>query len=250
MARLLNILNKETIKTIITNSGIEDDPFRIEMHIRNSAAMWYSFHMKNIYNDKFFDTKMKSKYSKTVYEDLIWWQKEKYEKNPYSHITNLFQVDFEDMGYKQNRKYFDDRIYNASYTNIYIKPLVNNVRFDDCWKVTYKDWQQLLSFTRDFYNLFCYFNNILYKSFMKPHIKKIKKTLFLIIQKHSCMTIQHHVRIFLLKRRISKRKICQFINENAFIPNGLLCKFYYKRFLSNKNKILNLSFHPQGYECF
>lgn len=250
-AKTFNLINEKNLIQIIEkeefNIQNENREF-VKCHIQRSAAIyliyikWWDYHNEFLLQKMSLNTKTKEydstlKFTNIVYNDLIWWYHDISDRDAYycmqNFLTNHFDL-AEDYGHLSSNLahyiYFNQNNHLWKYSDLL------NFKFDTCKKITYKDWKNLLKFTRKSYFILSQLLKETIRYYNNPG-KVMIETLQQNIKKHSCIFIQHHVRIFLFRKRLARNIICRFVFEYSMAPpHGTLYKLYHKRFSTLQKK--------------
>ena len=202
---VIRIMEKEELHIQNENTDF------VKCHIQRSAAIysiyikWWDYHNEFLLQKMIFNTETQEynstfKFTNTVYDDLIWWYHNISDRDAYFcmqvFLTNHFDL-AEDFGHLSSNLahciYFNQNNQLWKYSDLL------HFKIDTCKKITYKDWQNLLKFTRKSYFMLSQLLKETIRYYNNPG-KLVIETLQQNVKKHSCMTIQFHVRIFLFKR--------------------------------------------------
>lgn len=165
------------------------------------------------------------KFTTLINDDLFfWWQQIK-------HSISVFRNDHFNWLISLNK--IDPILARAIYTYNHTHTSQSKENLDSCKKITHKDWQKLLRFTRNtFYLLKQLLNECSLDTLDNHNIKSNSITILQeYVEKHSILTIQFYVKLFYFTKKRARRIIYNLIFECLMKPpQGLLYKYYKKRF--------------------
>lgn len=230
---MIKLHKKQFAKILQKFNNNDEDLNLIKHHIQRSVSIswikqtWENFYgefilKKCIYNNVSHEYEGYStlKFTTMIHDDLLYWW------NEIKHSIRFFRIDHAELAeYSGLSHSLSIAIYNYHYQFNFN---VEN-KLSDCKKMTHDDWQKILAFVRTSYYILHQLNEekpLTIYSFKKNAVYFLEE----IIKKHSCMTIQFYVRIFLFKRQKARRLVQNFIFKHLFLPDGILFKYYKRRF--------------------